>query len=100
MAKIKNKLTSDNFGKKDVEPTENTFYFGKENFKWMLIGLACIVVGFLLMMGRDANTRPDGTFDPNYWNEDIFSVLRIRIAPFLVILGFVIEIFSILKRKK
>ena len=76
----------------------NSFYFG--NFRLMLIGLAFIVVGFLLMMGQGANTRPDGTFDPNYWNEDIFSVLRIRIAPLLVIIGFIVQVFAILKRKK
>lgn len=38
------------------ENQENTFYFGKENYKWMLIGLALIIVGFLLMLGADANT--------------------------------------------
>lgn len=76
------------------------FYFGKENYKLMFIGLVFIVLGFLLMLGYDANTRPDGTPDPNYWNEDIFSVRRIRIAPLLVIIGFFIEIYAILKRKK
>lgn len=78
----------------------NNFYFGKRNFRLMLIGLAIIIIGFLLMMGKGANTRPDGTFDPNYWNEEIFSVLRIRIAPLLVVTGFVVQIFAILKRKK
>lgn len=76
------------------------FYFGKENYKLMFIGLVFIVLGFLLMLGYDANTRPDGTPDPNYWNEDIFSVRRIRIAPLLVIIGFFIEIYAILKRNK
>lgn len=76
------------------------FYFGKENYKLMFIGLIFIVLGFLLMLGYDANTRPDGTPDPNYWNEDIFSVRRIRIAPLLVIIGFFIEIYAILKRNK
>lgn len=76
------------------------FYFGKENYKLMFIGLVFIVLGFLLMLGYDANTRPDGTPDPNYWNEDIFSVRRIRIAPLLVIVGFFIEIYAILKRNK
>lgn len=78
--------------------TENTFYFGKENYKWMLIGIAIIIFGFLLMMGKGANTTPQGTFDPNYWNEDIFSLLRIRIAPLLVIIGFSVEVYAILKR--
>ena len=85
---------------KSVEVSENNpFYFGKENYKWMLIGLALIVVGFLLMMGPDANTV-DGKYDPNVWNEDIFSFRRIRIAPFLVIAGFAVEVYAILKRKK
>lgn len=79
--------------------TNESFYFGKENYKWMLIGLAFILVGFILMMGADANTV-DGKYDPNVWNEDIFSIRRIRIAPMLVITGFVIEVYAILKRNK
>lgn len=77
----------------------DTFYFGKSNFRLMLIGLVLIIIGFVLMMGNGANTEPDGTFNPNYWNEDIFSVVRIRIAPLLVITGFVVQVFAILKRK-
>ena len=99
MSKKTNKFSAENFGKETSEvPQESTFYFGKQNFKWMLIGLAFIVVGFLLMMGHDANTV-DGKFDPNSWNEDIFSIRRIRIAPLFVVIGFVIEIYAILKRK-
>ncbi|MDY3315808.1 DUF3098 domain-containing protein [Riemerella anatipestifer] len=78
---------------------ENSFYFKKVNYKWMLIGLVCVVLGFILMMGSGANTTPDGKFDPNYWNENIFSIRRIRIAPLLVVTGFVIQVYAILKRK-
>ncbi|MDO5615245.1 MAG: DUF3098 domain-containing protein [Cruoricaptor ignavus] len=81
------------------EKHDNVFYFGKENYRWMLIGLAMILLGFALMMGADANTV-DGKFDPNSWNDGIFSILRIRIAPLLVVLGFVVEIYAILKRSK
>lgn len=81
------------------EQEENTFYFGQKNFKLMILGLIFIALGFFLMMGYDANTKPDGTFDPNYWNEDIFSVRRVRIAPLMVMIGFVIQVFAILKRK-
>ncbi|MDO4763769.1 MAG: DUF3098 domain-containing protein [Flavobacteriaceae bacterium] len=84
---------------KNTEREKNPFYFGKKNFKLMLIGLGLIVLGFVLMMGYGANTRPDGSFDANYWNEDIFSVVRIRIAPLLVISGFVVQVLAILKRK-
>lgn len=73
-----------------------TFLFGKRNYIFMAIGLAVILFGFLLMMGPDANTRPDGVFDPNYWNEDIFSWRRIRLAPFVIMVGFAIEIYAIM----
>ena len=82
-----------------MEKEKNTFYFGKENYKLMLIGIGIIILGFLLMMGYDANTKPDGTFSPNYWNDDIFSIRRIRMAPLFVVVGFVVEIYEILKRK-
>jgi len=98
MSKKTNKFSAADFGKETEVRSENTFYFGQQNFKWMLIGLAFIVVGFLLMMGPDANTV-DGKFDPNSWNEDIFSIRRIRIAPLFIVIGFVIEVDAILKRK-
>ena len=82
-----------------MKKEKNTFYFCKENYKLMLIGIGIIILGFLLMMGHDANTKPDGTFSPNYWNDDIFSIRRIRIAPLFVVIGFVVEIYAILKRK-
>lgn len=77
-------------------PADTSFLFGKKNYILMAIGLVLIALGFFLMTGHDANTRPDGTFDPNYWNEDIFSWRRIRLAPFLVLLGFAVEIYAIL----
>lgn len=100
MAKTK-KLSSESFGKKTENISkENSFYFRKENFKWMIIGLFFIVFGFLLMMGKGANTRPEGVIDPTFWNDGIFSVLRIRIAPLLVLIGFGLQAFAILKRNK
>ena len=85
---------------KNISAENNTFYFSKGNFKLMLIGLGLIAFGFILMMGYGANTKPDGSFDPNYWNDDIFSVVKIRIAPLLVVAGFVVQVVAILKRNK
>lgn len=73
------------------------FYFGRENFKWMLIGLGLILLGFLLMMGGDANTV-DGVRKTDFWNQDIFSFRRIRLAPIVVLAGFCVEAYAILKR--
>lgn len=69
------------------------FAFGKENYRLMLIGLAIIVIGFLLMVGG-------GSDDPNKFNPEIFSFRRITLAPILILTGYVIEIFAIMKRPK
>ncbi len=76
------------------------FIFGKRNYIGMIIGVIVIAFGFILMMGYGANTTPEGNFDPNYFNEDIFSFRRIRLAPIIIIIGFVIEIFAILTNPK
>lgn len=79
-----------------IDNSRFNYLFGKKNYMFMGIGLAFILIGFLLMMGPDANTRPDGTFDANYWNDGIFSWRRIRLAPFLILVGFAIEVYAIM----
>lgn len=58
----------------------------------MWIGLTCIALGFILMAGG-------GSDDPNVFNPEIFSSRRIRLAPALVLIGFVIEVIAILSSK-
>ncbi len=74
--------------KKEIKQ-EKPMLFGKENYKWMFIGIAFIILGFILMGGS-------GNTDPATFNPDIFSFRRIRLAPALVLLGFFIEIYAIL----
>lgn len=70
------------------------FLFSKENFTLMFAGLAVIVLGFILMMGGKSS-------DPNVFNEsEIYSSLRITVAPILVLLGLVIEGYAIMKKPK
>ena len=66
------------------------FLFEKVNYKWLLIGLGVITLGFILMSGG-------GSDDPNVFNPDIFNFRRIRLAPTVVLIGFGITIYSILK---
>ena len=66
----------------------------KENYKWMLIGLAVLAVGFFLMAGGKG-TNPQ-VFDP----KEVYSPIRITLAPLLIIAGFVIEIYAIMKKSK
>ncbi len=68
--------------------------FGRENYMWMLIGLAVLALGFFLMAGGKSS-------DPKVFNDsDVYSTTRITIAPILIIAGFVIEIFAIMKKSK
>ena len=67
--------------------------FGKKIYKFMLIGIFFIALGFILMSGG-------GSEDPNIFNEEIYSFRRIRLAPMLVILGFIIEVYAILTKQK
>ncbi|MFC4723151.1 DUF3098 domain-containing protein [Geojedonia litorea] len=74
---------------KRKEQAKPEFIFGKKNYKFMLIGLGCIALGFILMAGG-------GSDDPNVFNPEIFNWRRIRLAPTLVLAGFAIEIYAIL----
>jgi len=66
-----------------------SFLFGKKNYKFMAIGLGIIALGFILMAGG-------GSDDPNVFNEDIYNFRRIRLAPTLVLIGLAIEIYAIM----
>lgn len=74
----------------------NNFIFERKNYCLMLIGLLLIGLGFILMSGANANTDSRGIYDKNYFNEDIFSFRRIRLAPIFIITGFVVQIVAIL----
>lgn len=73
--------------------SKNHFLFDKTNYIMFAAGLALIVIGFILMSGG-------GSEDPNVYNEELFSTRRIVIAPLLVVSGFVVEVFAIMRRPK
>lgn len=74
---------------KRKEEAKPIFVFGKKNYKFMFIGLACIALGFILMSGG-------GSDDPNVFNPEIFSWRRIRLAPMIILIGFGIQVYAIL----
>jgi uncharacterized membrane protein len=86
--------------KKETKKEENVtakkvdFVFSKDNYKWLFIGIATIVLGFILMIGG-------GSDDPSKFNADeLFSPIRITLAPFLIIIGYVVIFYAIMKRNK
>ena len=73
---------------------ETTHLFDKENYKWMLVGLVVIAIGFILMAGGKSS-------NPNVFNDkDVYSFRRITVAPVLIIAGFIIEIVAIMRKPK
>lgn len=80
--------------KKNIQEDKKVeFALGKENYKLLIIGFAIIVFGFLLMIGGKAES-------PDVFNEEVFSFRRITLAPIIVLLGFVFEIYAIMKKPK
>lgn len=67
--------------------------FSKMNYVLMGAGLALIGIGYLLMMGG-------GSEDPQVFNPEIFNATRLKVAPSILVLGFVVEIVAIMWRPK
>lgn len=65
---------------------KNNFAFGKENYKWMLIGLGVLLLGFVVM-SLDSTQHGQG-------------LLGLTIGPIIIVAGFIIEFFAIFKKQK
>jgi hypothetical protein len=80
--------------KKQITTTSTPSLFDKQNMWLMLLGVGVIAVGMLLMVGGRSK-------DPNVFNYDeVYSTLRISVAPVLIIIGLGIEIYAIFKKPK
>ncbi|MEI8203537.1 MAG: DUF3098 domain-containing protein [Bacteroidota bacterium] len=95
--KEKNKTTvskaTSTKAKTPFQTPELTLAFGKQNYILMLIGIAFILFGYIFMIGG-------GSDDPAVFSEKIFDFQRLTLAPILLLTGFVIEIFAIMKKFK
>jgi len=68
--------------------------FDKTNYTWMLIGVIVIAIGMFVMSGGKSE-------DPNVFNKaEVYSAARITVAPILILLGLVIEMYAIFKKSK
>ena len=75
------------------EDNQKVMPFGKQNYIIVLIGIALIILGFILMIGG-------GSSDPDVFNEKMFDFQHITLAPILVLAGFVVEIVAIFWKRK
>ena len=79
------------------ENTEDAgFAIPKRNVLYISAGFVVMLLGYLLMSGG-------GSDDPNVFNEEMFSFRRIVLAPVVIIIGMIVEIWAIMyvgKQKK
>lgn len=77
-----------------MESKKKNFLFNKSNYVYLIIGVVLNVIGFLMMIGGGAES-------PNDFNgEELFSKMRITISPIIILLGYVVIIYSIMKKPK
>lgn len=69
---------------------KSKFAFGKQNYILLLIGVAAIIIGFILMGGPGST---ETHFEP-----DIFSFRRIKLAPAISFFGFLFIIYAIMHK--
>lgn len=65
---------------------KKNFAFGKENYKWMLIGLGVLLIGFIIM-SMDKTQHGQG-------------FLGLTLGPVVILAGFVLEFVAIFKKPK
>ena len=69
------------------------YLFNKRRYRILILSIFIIASGFIIMSGGE-------TSDPNIFNPEIFNFRRIRLAPLIVLSGFILCIFSILYKDK
>jgi hypothetical protein len=71
---------------------KKNFAFDKVNYILLAVGMAIVVIGFLLMTGPNST---ETAFEP-----DIFSARRIKVAPVVCLFGFVSMIYAVVRKPK
>lgn len=71
---------------------KKNFAYDRMNYILLAIGMAIVVVGFILMSGGGSTEEA--------YNPDIFSARRIKVAPAVCLLGFVSMIYAVIRKPK
>ena len=71
---------------------KRNFAFDKVNFILLAVGMAIVVIGFILISG--------GASTEEAYNPDIFSVRRIKVAPVVCLVGFLSMVYAVIRRPK
>jgi uncharacterized sodium:solute symporter family permease YidK len=69
---------------------KRNYAFDKTNFILLAVGMLVVILGFILMSGAGS--------DESVFNNDIFSVRRIKVAPVVCFIGFISIIYAIIRK--
>ena len=69
---------------------KKNFAFDKVNFILLAAGMLVVILGFVLMAGGGST---DEAYDP-----EIFSAMRIKVAPVMCFIGFVSMVYAIVRK--
>ena len=73
---------------KRIREEEIKTVLGKRNYVILIISLILIIIGYILMSGEGSTLAA--------YNPDIFSKLRICIAPIICLLGYLLNVVGII----
>jgi uncharacterized membrane protein len=77
-----------------AENNTTTSFFSKDNYIWMLVGLVLIAIAMFMMAGGKSD-------NPNVFNpKEVYGFWRVTVAPVLIMIGLVIEIYAIFRKPK
>lgn len=77
-----------------MDKANHRFAFQDLNYKLLIIGLVINIIGFILMIGG-------GSADPTKFDaEALFSPVRLTVSPILIVAGYIIMIYAIMKKPK
>ena len=69
--------------------SKEKFAFDKTNFILLAVAMAVVIIGFILMTGPVSTPTPD-----------IFSARRIKVAPVVCLVGFLLMIYAVLRKPR
>ena len=72
--------------------SKQKFAFDKTNFILLAVAMAVVIIGFILMTG------PVST--PTHFEPDISSARRIKVAPVVCLVGFLLMIYAVLRKPR
>jgi len=73
-----------------MEKDRRNFAFDRTNFILLGVSMAIVIIGFILMAG--------GTSTETQFNPEVYNAQRIKVAPVVCLIGFLVMIYAILRK--